>query len=128
MIKKEIKKVKIKTTMDPIKNNFNYLFAFPIILGNLDINVSNSDPEITQIIYGIFLLSSVALFCFLNIIGYVLAYYLVQKGNYEVKYPKLVKLINYFKKVTIVYFTIEVILCFISLTLIVLFSFLFILK
>jgi hypothetical protein len=97
-------------------------------LGNLDINVSNSDPEITQIIYGIFLLSSVALFCFLNIIGYVLAYYLIQKGNYEVKYPKLVRLINYFRKVTIVYFMIEVLLCFISLTLIVLFSFLFILK
>lgn len=119
---------KIKITKVPIENNLQYSFIFPLILGKFDISVSNSDPESTQIIYGVFILSLVALFCFLNIISYVIAYYLVQKGNYEVKYPKLVKLINSFRKVTIVYFVIEVLLCFTSLTLIVLFSFLFILK
>gem|GEM_PF-5133009 len=128
-IKKNKMKInQIKITKVPNKNSLQYSFIFPFILGNFDISVSNSAPESTQIIYGFFILSLVALFCFLNIIGYVIAYYFVQKGNYEVKYPKLVKLINYFRKVTIIYFVIEVLLCFTSLTLIVLFSFLFILK
>jgi hypothetical protein len=55
-----------------MKNNFKYLFSFPFILYNLDINVNDSDPTITQLAYGVFLLTLVTLFCFINIIGYFL--------------------------------------------------------
>lgn len=95
---------------------------------NLDINVNSSDPDITQLAYGVFLLSLIAILCFLNILGYLLAYYLIQKGNYEEKYPKLAGLVNYYKKVNFIFLTIEVILCFTCLTILVLFSFLILFK
>lgn len=111
-----------------MENNLKHSFLFTWILTNLDINVSDSAPDITQLAHGVFLLSLIALLCFLNILGYLLAYYFVQKGNYEVKYPKLAGLINYYKKINLVFLIIEVLLCFTSLTILVLFSFLILFK
>ena len=79
-------------------------FLFAWILSNLDINVNSSNSDITQLAYGVFLLSLVAILCFLNIMGYLLAYYFVLKGNYESKYPKLAGIINYYKKINLVFF------------------------
>ena len=78
--------------------------------------------------YGVFLLSLIAILCFLNILGNLLAYYLIQKGNYEEKYPKLAGLINYYKKINLVFLIIEVLLCLTCLSILVLFSFLILFK
>lgn len=91
--KKEVKKLLVIKV--PAVNNLKHSFLFSWILTNLDINVSDSATDITQLAYRVFLLSLIAILCFLNILGYLLAYYLVQKGNYEEKYPKLAGLINY---------------------------------
>jgi len=111
-----------------MENNLKHSFLFSWILTNLDINVNSSDSDITQLAYGVFLLSLIAFLCFLNILGYLLAYYLIQKGNYEVKYPKLAGLVNYYKKVNFIFLIIEVILCLTCLTILVLFSFLILFK
>jgi hypothetical protein len=111
-----------------MKNNMKYLLSFPIVLSNLDLNVSDSDPMITQLAYGTFLLSLVALFCFVNISGYVIVHYILLKGNYEDKYPRLKRLIKYFKTVGLVYLTVEVLLCLTCLILLNVFSLLFILR
>lgn len=111
-----------------MKNNIKYLFSFPFILTNLDINVNDSDHIITQLAYGVFLLTLVALFCFINILGYILSYYLIQNGNYEIKYPKIKILINYFKRISLIYLIIEGLLCLICLILLIIFSILFIIK
>lgn len=113
-----------------MKNNFKYLFSFPFVLSNLDINVNNSDPVITQLAYGVFLLSLVALFCLINILGYIISYYIIQKGNYEFikNYPNLKRMINYFERVSLVYLLIEGLLCFLCLILLIMFSILFIIK
>lgn len=110
------------------KNNIKYLFSFPFIFYNLDINVNDSDPIITQFAYGVLLISLVAFFCFTNIAGYVIVIYLIQKSDYETKYPKFARLINYYKKVNLVFLSIEILLCFICLILLILFSLLFIVK
>lgn len=109
-------------------NNVKYLFSFPFVLFNLDINVDDSDPIITQFAYGVLLISLVAFFCFTNIAGYVIVVYLIQKSNYETKYPKFTRLINYYKKVNLIFLSIEIILCFICLILLISFSLLFIVK
>lgn len=111
-----------------MESNIKHSFLFGWIINNLDINVSNSDPDITQLVYGVFLLSLIAFLCFINILGYLIAYYLLQRGNYGEKYPKLAGLINYYKKINSVFLVIEVMLCLISLFILVLFSFLIILK
>jgi hypothetical protein len=97
---------------------------FGLILSQLNLNVDETASNLTQISYGFFLLSFVALFCFLNVLGFMVTYILIQKGNYEQKYPKLRKIINYYKKSTLLYVSIEAFLCLICLILLVFFSFL----
>lgn len=109
-------------------NNVRYLFSFPFVFFNLDVSVNDSDPIVSQLAYGVFLLSLVALFCLINITGYGLTYYLIQKGEYELKYPRFSKLINHYKKVNLIFIIIEVLLCLTCLTILIFYSFLFILK
>lgn len=121
----KINKLQIKV---PMKKNTRHSFFLTWILTNLDINVNSSDSDITQLAYGVFLLSLIAILCFLNIMGYLLAFYLIQKSDYEIKYPKLAGFVNYYKKVNFIFLIIEVLLCLFCLTILVLFSFLIIFK
>jgi hypothetical protein len=73
----KINKLPIKISME--NNNMKYLFSFPFIFYNLDINVNDSDPTITQFAYGMLIISLVAFFCYINIAGYIIVIYLIQK-------------------------------------------------
>ena len=125
-IKRKIEKLLIIKV--PTVNNLKHSFLFTWILGNLDINVSNSDSDITQLAYGVFLLSLIASLCFINILGYFMAYFWIQRGNYEDRYPKLAIFINYFKKVNLVFLVIEILICLFCLSTLALFSFLILFK
>jgi len=109
------------------KDNLIQSFTLPFILSNLDINIPENASSLTNVSYGVFLLSLIALFCFINILGYFIAYILVLRGDYENKYPRLKWYINFYKKTTILSLIIEIIFCFISLLLLLIFSFLFVL-
>ena len=98
----------------------------PIILSNIKLNENVS--SVTEVSYAVFVLSLIALLCFINIIFYILSYILLTKGNYENKYPKLKFIINYYKNTSLVYITIEILFCFICLLILVVFSLLLILK
>jgi len=111
-----------------MKNNLRFLFLFPFIISNLNIDISENNSTINQLAYGVFLLTLIALFCFINIIGYVLTYYFIQKGDYSKKYPKLSKIIDYYKKVNFLFLTIEILLCLSCLLILNFYSFLFIFK
>nr|YP_010990970.1 hypothetical protein UYP79_mgp001 [Pappia fissilis]WOX61243.1 hypothetical protein [Pappia fissilis] len=113
---KQLKMFKIKN-----KINLSYSFSLTFILSNLDIDVTNSDIAL-QAFYGVFLLSLIAFVCFINIIGYIIVYIYIDKMNYEIKYPKLIRYINYYKKSSLVYIAIDVFFCFICLLLLVIFS------
>jgi hypothetical protein len=104
-----------------ITQSFSF-FAF--IFSQLNLNVDETASNLTQFSYGIFLLSLVALSCFLNVLGFMISYILIQQGNYEIKYPKLKKIIHYYQKSTLVYVSIEAFLCLICLILLVSYSFL----
>jgi putative copper export protein len=130
--KMKIKKMKIKKMILQViqkainKNSLIQSFSLPFILSNLNINVPENASSLTNVSYGVFLLSLIALFCFINIIGFFTVYILVLKGDYENKYPRFKRYINYYKKGTILSLVIEIIFCFISLLLLVVFSFLFV--
>lgn len=64
MIKIKMMKInQMKINKLPVENNrTRYLFSFPFIFYNLDINVNDSDPVISQLAYGVFLLSLIAFF------------------------------------------------------------------
>lgn len=124
-----IKKIKTFLVIKvPMENNIKHSFLLTWILSNLNIEVSSTDSDVTQLAYAVFLLSLIAILCFLNVLGYFLAYYFFQKGNYEEKYPKLTGLINYFKKLNFVFLIIEILLCFICLATLASFSLLILFK
>lgn len=120
--KDEVKKKKVNL-MKINKNNLNYAFILPWVISN--INISESDSNMTQLSFGIFLLSFIGLICFINVLGCSITYYLIQKGNYETRYPQLSKFINYFKNSTLFFYVIEAFLCFTCLLLLSIFSFAF---
>jgi len=99
-------------------------FFFSFIFSQLNLNVDETASNLTQVSYGFFLLSLVALVCFLNILGFMLTYILVKRGNYEIKYPKLKKIIHYYQQMTLIYIFIEAFLCLICLICLAGFSFL----
>jgi len=112
---------KLKTKNIQISQSFS-LFGF--IMSQWNLNVDETASNLTQISYGFLLLSLISLICFINVLGFFITYILIQKGNYEIKYPKLSKIINYYKKSTLIYVSVEAFLCLISLILMVFFSFL----
>ena len=65
-----------------MKQKYNYSFYLPLILSKLDIHDSNTDSNIIQLSYAVLLLSLIALYCLINIIGYMTAYIIVQNSNY----------------------------------------------
>ena len=102
-------------------NNLTSSFMFPLILSKLDINVTDNHSSLTQISYGVFLLSLIALFCLINIIGYMIVNIIINKVDYEKRYPRLSKIINYYRKMSLIYISIDIILCLICLLLLVFF-------
>ena len=98
----------------------------PVILSKLDINLTDSSTTTTHLSYGVFMLSLIALLCFIKIMNYMLVYVIIQRGNYESKYPKLINYINYYKNFSLIIIAVLVILCIICLLILVIFSLLYI--
>lgn len=113
-----INQFKLNTNIKISQSFFSFIFS------HLNLNVDDTASNLIQVYYGVFLLSLVALICFINILGFMISYILIKKGNYEIKYPKLKKIINYYKNSTLVYVSIEAFLCLICLSFLVGFSFL----
>ena len=126
MIIQIIMMIKIKIHLIKNKNKFYYSFSLPLILSYLDINIPEGSSSITNLSYAVFLLSLIGLFCFINVIFFLLVYIIIQKGNYENKYPKLKFLINIYKKNTLIYVAIEAFLCLICFLILIFYSFVFI--
>ena len=111
-----------------IKNDFCYSFNVVWILSQLNLNIDDNSSHLVNFNYGVFLISLVGLVCFINIIGYILAYFLLKKIDYEKNYPRFSKILDRYKKFSYFYFLLEVIICFISLSTLVILTFLFLIK
>src|SRR5271154_6529103 len=62
-----------------------------------------------KFLFGILLISIILLWCFISITGYFLTLYLIHYTNIANKYPKYIKIINFFKNINIIYIIIEII-------------------
>ena len=58
-----------------------------------------------------FVLCLIALICFVNVLGYFISLYLINKYDIENKYPKFKKIIRYYEKSTLFFVIFEGILC-----------------
>jgi hypothetical protein len=97
------------------KNNLKHSLFFAAILSKLDININDNASTFLNYSYDVFLLSFIALLCFINVLIYLFVYIIIQKKDYESRYPRLKKYVNYYKNINLLVAIIESVLCFISL-------------
>ena len=106
--------------------NLKYSFIIPFIFLKL-VNEIPADVEpIITYSFNMFILSLITLVCLINIIGYFISIYLINKYDVEKRYPKYIKIIRYFEKSQILFVIIEIIeiiICFSCLMAIVIINF-----
>jgi hypothetical protein len=66
----------------------------------------DSVSALNKVVIGIFTITSILLFCIINIVGYFGSLFII---NSRKKYPKLSRIINYYQKTNIVLLIIEII-------------------
>ena len=84
---------------------FNYII--PFIFSRLGADIPKDAEPIVTFSFNILILSLIILFCFVNIIGYFISIYLINKYNVEERYPKYSKLIRYFEKSSLFFVVFE---------------------
>jgi hypothetical protein len=125
MIKLKIQIQKLVHKFYQVKDKvvYSYSFTLPLILSKLDIQISDTDTTLIKFSYGVFLLSLIGLLCFINIIGYMIVYVIIHRGDLEVKiqakYPRLSKYITYYKNSNLIFAGLEVLFCLICLLMLV---------
>ena len=85
---------------------------FPSILSFSTISdamLPDSPSGLDRMLFGILLLSILLLYSNVNVRGYFLTLYVIKYTDFENKYPKFKKIINYFKNSNIVLIIIEII-------------------
>ena len=123
-----IKKMKLKMKLLLNKNELKHSFLFTAILSKLDINLSDNASTFVNYSYGVFMLSLIALLCFINVLFYLFVYIIIQQKDYETKYPRLKRIINYYKNINLLVAIIESVLCLICLLILTLSSLILIFK
>ena len=94
-----------------LKMNFKYCYIIPFIYKNLGSNLPKDAEPLITFSFNMLILSLIILFCFINVTGYFISIYLLNKYNVEEKYPKYKKIIRYFERSRIFFVIIEIILC-----------------
>jgi hypothetical protein len=86
------------------KNKFIYsrqdAYIIPFIFTNLNPNVSRATEPLVSYAFSMFMLNFIILICFVNIVGYILSIYLVNKYDIEIKFPKFKRYINFYKSIS----------------------------
>nr|YP_010697737.1 hypothetical protein P1R16_mgp02 [Porodaedalea niemelaei]WCF76633.1 hypothetical protein [Porodaedalea niemelaei] len=100
-------------------NNLKYCYIIPFIFKTLGKEIPADAEPIVTFSFNILILALIILFCFINITGYFISIYLINKYNVESKYPKYYKIIRYFEQSRILFVTIEIFLCLFCLILII---------
>ena len=99
--------------------NLKYSFIIPFIFLKLGNEIPADVEPIITYSFNMFILSLITLVCLINIIGYFISIYLINKYDVEKRYPKYIKIIRYFEKSQILFVIIEIIICFYCLIAIV---------
>jgi hypothetical protein len=126
--KNENEKMKIKLQAKVVdksikkEHKFSNAFILSWILSNVNVEITDNSSQLLQFSYGVLLGSIVILFCLLNITGYIITNYLLEKVDLENKYPTIWKYLNRFIKISLFYICIDILICLYLLSLIVYYS------
>jgi len=105
-----------------LQNNLRYSLFFPFILSQFDSENLNKAEPIVAFTFNMFILNLSCLFCFINITGYLLSLYFINKykDKLETKNPSpllliVKKLINFYSKTSMFWIKFEIVMAFILL-------------
>lgn len=69
-----------------------------------------SISALNKVVFGIFTITSILLYCIINIVGYFGCLYIIKHTELEKKkYPKLSPIIKYYQNTSVIFLTIEII-------------------
>ena len=86
-------------------------FIFPMIINNVSSNVPSDSDSLVRFCLASFILLLLGLFSFISIIGYFVSFYLLQKYDIYTKYPKFVRIIKYYEKMSLYHVIFQIIIC-----------------
>lgn len=90
------------------KNNLILFALLPIFNGSM-FTWSDSISGVNKIILGILIITTILLYCIINIVLYFGCLYLIKHTELEKKYPKLIPIIKYYQNTSIIFLIIEII-------------------
>lgn len=96
-------------------NSIKYCYIMPFILNKIGKDIPIDAEPAIQLSFNMFILTLIILICFINIIGYFISIYLINKYDVENKYPKYARYIRYFEKSRLYLVVIEIIICLVFL-------------
>ena len=99
----------LKSKKENIKIRQSFILTF--ILSNIDINIPEGSETLTNYAFGVMLLSLVAILCFINVLGYFISFYILDKYNIETRFPKLSKFKAYYQNTTLFFVIYESLFC-----------------
>jgi hypothetical protein len=111
-----------KYCSNQFNNKLTQSFFFPFLLSYFDLNIPENSQPIIQYVFGMTILSLIALLSFINLFIYLFIMYSINHYDLENKYPKFKWIINYYKKTSFFIIVIEFTLGFISLFSLFIFS------
>lgn len=114
---------KIKYYIFYYNQHYKSSFFIPFIFNQLGKELPTDNAAIVNYSFNLFILSLIALVCFINVVGYFLSFYLINKYDITNKYPKYIKLINYYEKSTLIFIILESLICLLCLIFMVIINF-----
>jgi hypothetical protein len=93
------------------------IFKFIIYLFGLEL--PEDVAPLIELGLNVAMICLVVLLCFINVFGYFIAFYLLEYYNVDKKYPKFKGILNYFKKTSLIFLILELIIGFLGLILLI---------
>jgi hypothetical protein len=93
------------------KKSYRQSFILTFILSNLDINIPEGSENLTNYAFGVMIMSLMAILCFINVLGYFISFYVLDKYNIETRFPKLNKIKTYYQNTTLMFICFEALFC-----------------
>jgi len=113
-IRKSVKGVLDENLIEKDRIKSRNSFSYIIILNLLGIKLPEESGPIIDYAFSMFSLSLIGLLCFLNIVGYLTTILIINNKIFENKIesrPFIKKMVEYYKKSSLIYVGIEIILC-----------------
>jgi hypothetical protein len=110
-------------TKAALTNKYTGAYLLPFIFAKFNPNVSAEAEPLISYSFSMFILSLLVLFCFFNIIGYIISIHLIDKYDVENKFPYFKQYIKFYSSTSKFFLVLEIIIAFVFLIFIVLLNF-----